>query len=95
MSEFNDNDIIYPRFWTRMKYRYIKPIRETLDWWNFKPLRVAWVRFKLLLSLRLTDCENIQYAIDKGTNHVFLRAGIYNINRPIIMRSFARIEGEI
>jgi hypothetical protein len=66
-----------------------------LDWWNYKFLRVAWVRFKQATHKPLTDTERIQYAIDKGGFWIIIKAGSYRIKHPIIMQSFQRLEGEM
>lgn len=65
-----------------------------LDWWNYLRLRIAWVRFKLLIHQRLTTTEKIQYAIDLGTTIIHLHSGIYHIQHPITLRSGVKLLGD-
>jgi hypothetical protein len=71
----------------------MKHLRQ-LDWWYYRRLRVAWVRFKMLLHKPLTATEKIQYAIDTGTKYIHLHAGIYNLQHPINVKNGVHIFGD-
>ena len=65
-----------------------------LDWWYYTTLRLAWVRFKKALHLKLTGSEAIQYAIDTGANTFYIYKGIYIVSRTIKPPSHFKLIGE-
>ena len=66
----------------------VKKMNRVLSWfYRFRPIRLAWWRFKRCQNRSFNDREGIQELMDLGARIIHLASGVYNIDATLHLRS--------